>query len=97
MDSLVNGQLVLTGRCLRINSSTGESHLIVWPHGFSLFLEKSTTGVTNARGRTVARVGDKLTLGGGEVPATESKHVATLAVGSLPAPADCPGPYWLVG
>ena len=66
--ALIGGELVLEGRgCLRIARQRGPSPVPVWPSGYGARVEGDEVRVVNGRGRTVARVGERIRAGGGEV------------------------------
>ena len=91
MTALLEGVLVLDDNgCLRIKNY--EEYLPVWPHGFSLVEENLT--VLDSSGRAVARVGERVKLGGGECP-EPCRNVGEYSE-YLPDER-CPGPYWIVG
>ena len=92
MEALLVGELVLVDGCLRVNDSSGNSYLLVWPQGFSLRTEGNVIQVVDSTGRSVAQVGDNLEVGGGEVPAGWAGELS-----AQPLPSGCPGPYWIVG
>lgn len=77
--------------CLRIEDY-GKSYLLILPHGFSVGVDEEGTMVIDEEGKTVARVGDTIQVGGGEVSAGVAREATG---GSLPE--GCPGPYYLVG
>jgi len=87
MDAELVGELVLEKGCLRVDDD-----LLVWPHGFSVSTEDRVTQIIDNNGQPIMRVGDKIKLGGGEMP---SEHIAQY---SADLPSDrCSGPYWIVG
>ena len=87
MDAELVGELVLENGCLRLGND-----LLVWPHGFSVITEDRVTQIIDNNGQPIIRVGDKIKLGGGEMP---SEHLAQY---SADLPSDrCSGPYWIVG
>lgn len=93
MQALLIGTLTLDGRCLRVSSAEGrEDHLVVWPPGVVLRMGGDAIEVVDQAGRVVARVGEGVSMGGGEV--RDSKAMAGLPGG---VPAECAGPYWIVG
>ena len=55
------GELVLDGRCLRLNGST----TIIWPAGFTPHVDRGVVQVRNGAGRAIAQVGDEIAGGGG--------------------------------
>lgn len=99
MEALVDGRLVLDGRCLRLQvdhptSGAGAvSYLVVWPAQASLDADATPLRVTDAQSGVVASVGQRTTLSGGEVrdAAPDASSLAT------PIPTVCHGPYWLAG
>jgi len=87
MDAELVGELVLERGCLRVDDD-----LLVWPHGFAVSTENRVTQIIDNNGQPIIRVGDKIKLGGGEMP---SEHIAQY---SADLPSDrCSGPYWIVG
>lgn len=87
MDAELVGELVLEDGCLRVGDD-----LLVWPHGFSLSTEDGVIQIIDDNGQPIMRVGDKIKLGGGEMP---SERIAKY---SAELPSDrCSGPYWIVG
>jgi hypothetical protein len=91
MNALAEGKLVLDSGYLRLKPSFGESHLLIWPYGYSLSIEGKEIQVIDSDGQVAARVGDRIKVGGGEVPA----EIVERYIGQ-PLPDNCPGPYWIV-
>ena len=91
MTALARGKLVLVGSCLRMGSVDG--NLLVWPPDFTLITENDQIQVLNGAGQVVARVGEDVRMGGGQIG-----HIEGLGeyVRQQLSP-DCPGPYWIVG
>ncbi len=90
--SLATGILTLDDGYLRLEYQwTDDSDLLIWPPGHSVYIQDDTVYVLNKDGNEVARVGDEIKAGGGQVPViiVEKYTGQTL-------PEDCPGPYWLV-
>lgn len=90
MTALAEGTLVQDGGYLRLKRDI-DSALLIWPYGFTQRTEGGEIQVFDGSGRVVARVGDNIKVGGGEV----SAKMAEQYIGR-PLPADCPGPYWIV-
>ena len=90
MTALIFGELRLIDGCLRVGSGAG--HLLVWPPGFSLSTENDGIEILSGAGQVVARVGEEIRMGGGEVPFIDGAARTRLKI-----PADCPGRYWIVG
>ena len=93
MESLMEGVLETDDNgCLRV-----DNYLIIWPHGFSLRTEGEGIQVIDSNGQVVARVGDKITLGGGEFPGEKAREQIEEFIIEQPLPDDYQGPYWIVG
>ncbi len=88
MTALLVGRLVVANGCLRVDSADGSSRLPIWPLAFSLRTSTTTAEIVDGSGQLVARSGDNVRMGGGEIP---DHYVAELAV--QPLPEKCPGPY----
>ena len=61
------GELVLDGPCLRLNGRS----TVLWPAGFTPYVEDGVIEIRNGAGRTIARVGDEIAGVGGYY---KSKH-----------------------
>ena len=74
--ALLNGRLVLQGRCLRTESRRGGTgNVVVWPPGFRVEVRGNRVAVTNGGGAVIVRVGDKFKAGGGQAPIPEFPEV----------------------
>ena len=99
--ALLSGKLVLDDRgCLRVRlGADGPTWVPVWPAGYELKPEEGSIRVEGrlgleGRGRgTVAEVGKKVTMGGGEV-GLQKDIVGPRTVRELRE--RCPGEYWFV-
>lgn len=91
MTALLEGKLVLGDGCLRVDNDY-DDYLPVWPHGFSLSIDGEEILIIDGTGKPIARVGDKVKVGGGEIPV---ERIAKYSE-ELPS-ARCSGPYWIVG
>lgn len=91
--NLARGRLVLDDNCLRLKPLYffGRGVLLIWPYGYSLKTEDNTIRVTDSDGLMVARVGDWIKVGGGEIPV----EIVEKYLGK-PLPENYPGPYWIV-
>ena len=95
------GELVLDGKCLKIDSPLRVrdrtygpvSPLLIWPSTFSLSLEDGEVGIVDATGHVVARIGDEVTFS-----ASSLSYQQAIEHGGLEeiSPA-CSGAYWAVG
>ena len=91
MDGLFKGRLELNNGCLRV-----DKYLIIWPHGFSLRTKGEEIQVIDSNDQVVARVGEKITIGGGEIPGEGAKELIEESIVDQPLPDNCTGPYWIV-
>ena len=83
-DALLSGRLVLQRRCLRIiEDGVLERFLVVWPPGFRLLEDGDSWVVTNGGGSVLARVGERLAVGGYSPEVTD-----------YPGGPDCLGRYF---
>jgi hypothetical protein len=92
MTALTIGKLVVKDGCLRIGEG-GSSHLILWQPDYFVNNNNGVIEVLDRNGQVVARVGEEIRMGGGEVPLTPELERQLRA----PLPKECPGPYWLMG
>lgn len=76
------GELVVDDNCLRIGEEDG--YIIIWPPGFVPHIEDDVVEIRNSGGKTIARSGDYLVVGGGE------SGMARRDDESVP----CTGTYW---
>lgn len=80
-------ELTIKDGCLRAGG-----YLLVWPYGYSLSTDGEVIQIIDDNGQPIMRVGDKIKLGGGEMP---SERIAQY---SAELPSDrCSGPYWIIG
>ena len=94
MVALLLGKLTAADGCLYVDDSNSDtSYLLVWPPDFTLSMEADAVLLFNGTGEVVARVGEELRISGGEVKSV--RYLDEQVRQSLPA--DCPGPYWIVG
>jgi len=96
--ALLIGKLVKVDGCLRvIDNVSGTSYLLVWPpEQHMVSVEKDAVQIIDRlKGdkRVVWHIGQIVRLGGGEV--TSSEYLDEQVRQNLPA--NCPGPYWIVG
>ena len=98
MEALLEGKLRLVNGCLRVGEEYAgqEGELIIWPPGFWAAAVDGVIVVYDAAGQAVAGVGDWVSLSGGSVPRLFQSPTAIDSVVEQP-PAECPGPYWVVG
>ena len=84
----IRGEFLLDDEgCLRV---AGNDRVVpIWPADFSVDREDGQVRVLNSRGRVVARVGEEVYMGGGEVGRSLE--------GIAGVEKRCSGTYWLVG
>lgn len=91
--ALVDGRLDVVNRCLVV-IAPGIKHVVMWPPGtVALTVDGSSVGIVEtATGRTVATVGTRVRLGGGEIKSDE--HALELMQSVVPEECQT-GLYWL--
>lgn len=95
-EALLVGELTVVKSCLRvISGDSSRSYLLVWPSNVTLRTTTLSPEVHDSRGRVVARVGEMIRMGGGELTPTEITALSDRL--REPLPDVCSGPYWLVG
>ena len=80
--------------CLRLGQGGG---VIVWPHDHSVDVEPNgVVRIRDREGRAVAKVGDDVVIGGGEVG---ERGMSYVDAGPVPSEQEllerCPGEYYL--
>ena len=94
MEALLVGKLIVKDGCLRVSASEGDrGHLIIWQPDYFLNSNEGVTEILDRNGQVVARVGEEIRIGGGEVPLAEDLQQQLRE----PLPEQCEGPYWLMG
>jgi hypothetical protein len=93
MAALLRGRLVAKDGCLRVvQDGVDASFLIIWQPDYFLNDNQGSIQVLNRSGKVAARMGDMVSLGGGGVPLSSFASLLR-----APLPAQCNGPYWLMG
>ena len=94
MAALLEGTLVVQEGCLRVAGNDGGStHLVIWQTDYFLNDNEGIIEIWDRNGETVARVGEEIRMGGGEVALTDELKQQLREV----LPERCAGPYWLMG
>jgi hypothetical protein len=95
MEALLSGTLIDQAGCLRVSPDGKQpGHLLIWQPGYAVRRSGERLEIVeSATDKVVARVGEPLRTGGGEIPLNDSVRK------QLKAPLDpaCVGPYWLMG
>lgn len=97
MEALTSGTLVVEKGCILLRHEDGSAELPVWPPGWNLRTAGREVTILDDAGRVVARVGDVVRMGGGQVTADETEGGYERLRQSLKIPEECPGPLWIVG
>ncbi len=79
--------------CLRLDSP--DRATAVWPRGWGFERRDGTVRILDADWKLVARIGEQVSLGGGEVETLPAAMGFTQADRDL-AENHCPGRYWIV-
>ena len=93
------GTLTLEDGCLWL-SQGDERLLLIWPPGYSPALRNDQVAVLDAAGTEVARVAERLAVGGGEMRAGPTPNADAYAeeITRQRVPAPCRlGRYWKIG
>ena len=97
MTALMNGRLVLVDGCLRIEDPlTNTNSLLIWPHDFDWQITEGIVEVLDGAGQVVARVGEEISIGGGEANSLAGLGNNSSLTGEAlqnEIPAVCSGPY----
>jgi len=94
MLALLQGKLVIREGCLRVTGGDEDAGgLVIWQPDYFLNDNDGIVEVLDREGEVVARVGEKVRMGGGEVPLTAELQRQLRE----PLPSQCEGPYWLMG
>ncbi|MEA3345575.1 MAG: hypothetical protein U9Q78_04935 [Chloroflexota bacterium] len=94
MTALLVGKLIVKDGCLRVSvSERDRGHLIIWQPDYFLNSNEGVVEILDRNGEAVARVGEEIRIGGGEVALTANLKRQLRE----PLPEQCEGPYWLMG
>jgi hypothetical protein len=91
MGALLSGKLILEKSCLRIQDNDENNYLLIWPKDYSFNVEGDSVQIKDGSGYIVVKVGDKVNVGGGEIPSELIEDFVDKTF-----PSDCSGPYWSV-
>ena len=97
MQALARGKVVVDDAgCIRLESGRAyDGDLIVWPPGYSMWTEGGEILIIKEDGGTLARVGDRVEFGGGQISSPSGAR--ELYEKHLEIPEKCTGPLWVVG
>lgn len=90
--ALLEGVLELSDGCLLIVDSLGISFSPVWPHEYSYKRVAEDVEIIDEMGEVVARVGERVGVGGGEFSPRGYAELEKYVSGNL----NCPEPFWNV-
>ena len=98
----VKNDCVYAGPTERRYRTEVPSDVVVWPYGYSLSRKNGEIRVLNERGKVMARVGEKVRMGGGEITQAEAGPTPEAARRQfeekrreLGVPDQCRGPLWV--
>ncbi len=101
LQALGAGRLVVRDRRIRM-APDGRGGLVVWPHGYSPRREGDGILVLDGRGEAVAKIGEEVRIGGGQITREEAGPTAGAARQAfeekredLGVPDGCRGPLWV--
>lgn len=96
MEAQLEGKLVLTEGCLRIQFGEDEknAYSAIWLHEFSYRRQGDNVAVLDGEGQVVAQLGNQILVsgGGGNLNLSQEEFAE-----SFLGPYRCPEPYWIVG
>jgi hypothetical protein len=92
-ESLAVGRLSLKDNSLRLTPSLfpGDGLLLIWPYGYTLKIEGSEVNVVDDTGLVVAKVGEIIKIGGGEITLERAEQYLGISLSG-----NYTGPYWRV-
>jgi antitoxin component of RelBE/YafQ-DinJ toxin-antitoxin module len=94
MSALIEGTLVVKDGCLRVVNGEGDSgHLVIWQTDYFVNNNAGVIEILDRDGDVVARVGETIRMGGGEISMTDELKRQLRE----PLSKQCAGPYWLMG
>jgi hypothetical protein len=93
LEALAQGKLSLKDNCLRLTPVLlpGDGLLLIWPYGYTLKIEGSDVSIVDDSGLVVAKVGEKIKVGGGEITLERAEQYLGVSLSEKH-----PGPYWRV-
>ena len=89
LTALLSGRLVLDQGYLRV-SAEPKTYLIIWPYGYSWQAKNNEIWVLDDKGQAVVKVGDSVTIGGGDIPQSFAEQKIDKRF-----PENVQGPFWL--
>jgi hypothetical protein len=99
--ALGGGKLFIKNRCIYMGTRR-YADVVVWPYGYSLSREGGRIYILNEKRKVVARVGEEVRMGGGEITQAEAGPTPETARrqfeekrGELGVPDQCRGPLWV--
>lgn len=94
MEGETTGTLILAENCIRLrNDKSTTNYLLIWPSDFSYSIENDTVKILDGKREIVASLGEKVYMGGGEIPLLS---MIEKSVQEQISPR-CTGPYWIIG
>lgn len=109
MMALGSGTLFVEDGCVRMGNPTGNPRrghfdVVVWPYGYSLSRDGRRILLHNSKGEIVARVGDEVRMGGGQISKNglastpeEERSAFEKYREKMGVPDRCKGSLWVAG
>ena len=101
LEALGDGRLFVENGCIYMGPTERRyrdevpSDVVVWPHGYSLSRKNGEVLILDEKDKVVARVGETVSMGGGEIRREDSGGQFEERRGELGVPDRCRGPLWL--
>lgn len=94
----IKGELILDkDGCLRVRSKAGRPPAPIWPHDYSANAKGGGVRVLDGKGKTAARVGDQVEVGGSGVQGSLEGYETISKSLQRELPERCQGPYQIAG
>ena len=93
MEGILQGQLVVSEKCLYIEAEDSSAYAAIWPTNYSLARQGNSIQVLNNDKGVVAQVGEQVRVSGGRISQPSPKDFEARFEGSA---TQCTAPYWVV-
>ncbi len=93
MEGLLQGQLIVSEKCLYIEREDASVYAAIWPAKHSLVIQGNSIQILNGNKVVLAQVGDQIRVGGGRISQPSSESFESRFEGSA---TKCTAPYWVI-
>ncbi len=93
MEGVLQGQLVVSEKCLYIKAEDSSAYAAIWPTNYSLAMQGNSIQILDSDKDVVAKVGEQIRVGGGRIPQPSPEDFEARFEGSA---TQCTAPYWVV-